>query len=333
MRKILPSNRISKLVRSQIVNNRLLGLPNFVQIEVTTKCNLRCKMCMRSVEEGVLNSDMTISLFDSIISRLKYPTQFVNFIGLGEPLLNPQIFSMIEHAKKRGFKVSLIDNFTLMDQDKSLSLIESGLDYLFVSIDSASKSTFEKIRTGASFDKVIENIKLFVATKNQTNAKKPFFIFKTTISKDNFSEIPQLIKLGEELGADGFDFGKQISQKETYVNDSSLSLNIEDLPKSKLSIDLCELSKTYGCTAGKGCYITFDGKVMPCGHSMMIMPRKRCSEMQLGDLTRDTIDNIWRSAKYRRFRTGLKSGERLPSCKKCPSWRENFKIKSASSSI
>jgi radical SAM protein with 4Fe4S-binding SPASM domain len=327
MRNILSSNQISKIVRSQIVNNRLLGLPDFVQIEVTTKCNLRCKMCMKSMEEGALNSDMTLSLFDSIMGRLKYPTQFVNLVGLGEPLLNPQIFSMIKHAKSRGLKVSLIDNFVLVDRDVSLSLIESGLDYLFVSIDSASKSTFEKFRTGASFDKVIENIKLFVATKNQAKTKRPLLIFKTTVSKDNISEIPQLIQLGEKLGADGFDFGKLISQEDTYVNDSSLSLSIEDLPKSKLSIDLCEMSKTYDCTAKKGCFITFDGKVLPCGHTEEILPRKRWSELQFGDLTRESIDKIWRSANHRQFRSELKSGERLASCKKCPAWRQGFKIK------
>jgi len=96
-------------------------------------------------------------------------------VGLGEPLLHPQLFSIIRSAKKRGLTVSLISNFTLIDRDMSIALIDSGLDFLFVSFDSSVKSIFEKIRSGACFEEVTDNVKLFVRTKEEVKAKTPLF--------------------------------------------------------------------------------------------------------------------------------------------------------------
>jgi len=282
-------------------------------------------MCMKSNKEAnTINSDMPLDLYNSIIGGLKYPTRYISLVGLGEPLLNPYIFSMIDSAKKKGFEVSLIDNFTLIDQNTSLSLIKSGLDYLYVSFDSTSKTLFEKMRTGASFEKVIENVQLFVTTKNELKAGKPTFLFKSTISRENFKEISQLIKLAEDLGVDGINFGKLCAQEEGYVNDLSLSLELEDLPKSKIEIYPCELSKTFPCCASKGCYVTSDGKVLPCGLIIEMIPRKQYSQIQLGNLKNGTIGNIWRSKEYREFRREIASGKLLPLCKKCPAWRKSY---------
>src|SRR3990170_925652 len=243
----------SSRLRNYFVDSHYFGLPRFVQIEITTKCNLRCRYCERSKDDANIDSDMPLDFFNSIIGQLRYPTQCVNLVGLGEPLLHPEIFSMIHVAKKKGFEVSLIDNFTLIDRDKSLALVNSGLDFLYVSFDSVSKNTFEEIRTGACFEKVVENIKLFVKTKKEAKAKKPDFLFKSTISQSNFAEIPQLIRLAEDLGADGINFGKLMSENDSCANQSSVLLKEEDLPRSKIAIYPCELSKSYQCDAIKGC--------------------------------------------------------------------------------
>src|SRR4030066_775547 len=309
----------SSRLRNYLVDNCYFGLPRFVQIETTTKCNLGCRYCERNKDESrVVNSDMSLDFFSSIVSQLRYPTQCIQLVGLGEPLLNPEIFSMIHFAKKKGFEVSLIDNFTLIDRDKSLALINSGLSFLYVSFDSVSKNTFEEIRTGACFEKVVENIKLFVKTKKEAKAKKPDFLFKSTISQSNFAEIPHLIRLAEDLGADGINFGKLMSENDSCANQSSVLLKEEDLPRSKIAIYPCELSKSYQCDAIKGCYVTFDGKVLPCGLMAESVSRAQYAQLQLGDLKFDKIANIWRANSYRKFRNKIGLTEFLPQCKTCP---------------
>jgi len=313
----------STLLRRYAVNVPFFGLPYAVQMEITTKCNLRCEMCARSKEQaGAVNSDMSLDLFNSIVTKLGYPTRHVTLVGLGEPLLNPQVYSMIRSAKENGLKVSLISNFAQLDRDKSLALIDSGLDFLFVSFDSAMKSTFEKIRTGACFEKVIDNVKLFVRTKKEVKAKKPVFFFKSTISKRNFGEIQQLVKLADSLGVDGINFGKLFGEEGDYIHDPSVFLNMEDFRESRIIIDPCELSRTFQCDGIAGCYITFDGKVLPCGVMMQATSRSEYSKYQLGDLRTDTMDKVWRSAKFKQFRRQIKSHSRpyLPICEECPAW-------------
>ena len=315
-------SQLSARGRKFIINSPHLGMPLFVQVEITTKCNLVCKFCTRTFDQAYqVDHDMTLDFFNSIISQLKYPTQSVHLVGMGEPLLNPDVFSMIASAKRNGLEVSLIDNFTLIDREKSLALINSGLDFLYISFDSASKKTFEELRTGATFEKIIENIKLFVRTKKEAKAKTPGFLFKSTISSYNLNEIPQLIKLAEDLGADGINFGKMMSEEESSARISKVRIEEKDLPKSKMSIYPCEMSDSYQCDALRGCYITFDGKILPCGLIPESTYRAQYSQFQLGDLRTDTLGTIWRTS-FRQFRKEIESGKYLPRCKTCAGYKE-----------
>jgi MoaA/NifB/PqqE/SkfB family radical SAM enzyme len=305
-----------------IMDNSHLGMPLFVQIEITSKCNLVCKYCQRTSDpDNQSDNDMSLDSFNMIINQLKYPTRSVHLVGMGEPLLNPDLFSMIRSAKEKGLEVSLIDNFTLIDREKSLALIESGLDFLYISFDSASKDTFEELRTGADFEKIINNVKLFVKTKQETKAKRPVFLFKSTISSFNINEIPQLVKLAEDLGADGINFGKMMSEEESNSIISTIRLNEKDMPSSKIRVYPCELSDSYQCDALSGCYVTFDLKVLPCGLIPESTYRAQYSQFTLGDLNTETLGNVWRHS-FKKFRKKIKSGTYLPRCKTCAGYKE-----------
>ena len=317
----------NKSTRAQkiILNSPHFGMPLSVQIEVTTKCNIGCPLCIRTIDPArIVDSDMPLDFFKSIITQLKGRTESVSLVGLGEPMLHPEIFSIIRFAKENGLEVSLIDNFTLINREKSLALIDSGLDYLYVSFDNVTKEGFEERRTGACFETVVENIKLFVKTKNEVKAKKPVFFFKATISNSNFAEIPTLVKFAEDLGADGINFGKMMDKDESRII-SPPYLNEENLPKSKIAIFPCELSESYECDAIKGCYVTFDGKVLPCGLMAESVSRACYPQLQLGDLNSDTMGNIWRSNRFRQLRKKIESGEYLLECRTCGGYKDPSK--------
>ena len=91
----------------------------------------------------------------------------------------------------------------------------------------------------------------------------------------------------------------------------------EDLPESKIMIDLCELSKSYECDATRGCYVTFDGKMLPCGLMAEWVYRSDYPQVQLGDLTKETLEEVWRSKHFRELRKNIESGKYLTQCKTC----------------
>ncbi|MDD1709788.1 MAG: radical SAM protein [Methanoregulaceae archaeon] len=307
----------SALAQKYVMNSSRFGMPSFVQIEVTTKCNIKCPLCLRTIDPArIIDADMSLDVFKTLINQLKGRTGSISLVGLGEPLLNPEIFSMISFAKKNGLEVSLIDNFTLIDREKSLALIDSELDFLYVSFDNVSKEDFEKRRTGASFENVVENIRLFIKTRNEIQTKQPVFLFKSTISQNNFAEIPKLVKFAEDLGADGINFGKMMDEDESRMV-TPPPLTEKDLPESKIAIDPCELSESYVCDATRGCYVTFDGKVLPCGLMAESVSRAHYPKLQLGDLQSDKLSDIWRSSRFKQLRKNIESGKYLPECATC----------------
>ena len=80
-------------------------LPSSLQIETTTRCNLRCKTCLRSQQA---QGDMPFELFKSIIDQyklLKITGRKIDLTGVGEPLLNTELLPMIRYAKTNETKV------------------------------------------------------------------------------------------------------------------------------------------------------------------------------------------------------------------------------------
>lgn len=339
---MLRNRVINKILSLKIFNNThtILAytthsiMPTHIQVEPTTKCNLNCKICMRSNE---VNCDMSLELFKSIIDQLKYPgllTRSINLTGLGEPLLNPHLVDMVKYASEKKLKVGFTDNFTLMDRNKSFNLIEAGLDSMHVSFDSSSKQKFEEIRGGANFDQVLDNIRIFVRTRRELNSRRPTIMLHSTISRENIGEIQQLISLGESLEVDGIYLRKHIgldgisfkkigfNKWDGDINYSPISLELGSLPKSKIKVKSRHSNNIpVSCFATTECFITFDGKVLPCGNLMELIPREQYSKFQFGDLKHDSLEQVWRSSRYKQFRRRIALAGYNPICKGCVVYR------------
>ena len=82
------------------------GGPMSMTIESTTRCNLSCPMCLRE-RIRVPAKDMELVLFRKIIDEAAGFLELAVPYGLGEPLMNPEIFDMIAfyHGKFDAFAV------------------------------------------------------------------------------------------------------------------------------------------------------------------------------------------------------------------------------------
>ena len=112
------------------------GLPPAeIWIEPTNFCNLRCKMCPQSGgltrEKGFMN----LELYKKIIDEVGKWKPIIKLFNLGEPLLHPEIVNMIKYAKKKGCYVMINTNATLLNEKKSIDIINSGLDEISPSVD------------------------------------------------------------------------------------------------------------------------------------------------------------------------------------------------------
>jgi hypothetical protein len=142
---------------------RCQSAPREWMVESTNRCNLSCAMCTRHLV-AFRQEDMTLAFFVNLVDRhpeleAVWPHVF------GEPLLHPQIFGFIRHAKSRNITVSLSTNITLLDEESGVRLMESGLDYLVLPVDGVSGNAYEINRYPATRQDVEDRVEKFLLLK------------------------------------------------------------------------------------------------------------------------------------------------------------------------
>lgn len=295
-------------------------------VEPSAKCNLRCIMCMNSRVPAlnINNPYMSYYLFKSIVDQINsdLPTvEKITFTGMGEPFLNPNLISMIRYAKKNGLQVTLNTNFTVATENDIFKLINAKIDVLSISIDGATKETFERIRVGSTFEKVLKNVILVLRTKQRLGVKFPKIYFNCVIVKENVHEAAKIIRLAEKLGVDGVNFNKPTYPGVKFSETSTYGLQVKELSSTKLKVDVTYLNDIVpDCRVPRSCYITFDGKVLPCTIIAMTLLRCDYSLYMLGDLTKQSFKDIWFSPHYKELRSRvIRSGHgHMPFCAYCP---------------
>ena len=147
-----------------------------MDIEPTTGCNFRCTMCDVSSPNWV-TKNMKIETFKKIIDMNKQLLQ-IKLQGMGEPLLIKYI-QFIDYASKYGIFVQFVTNGSLLTEKIIDNLYnKDNISNINVSIDGATKKTFEGIRIRSDFDKVINNtIKLILKIKTKNKKKTYFYRF------------------------------------------------------------------------------------------------------------------------------------------------------------
>ena len=123
------------------LNRTSTRVPLHIDIEATSNCNLKCTMCPRTVFINA-NSFWKVENFDLekfkniIIEAGSKGTTALKLQYLGEPLMNRDIFDMIKFAKENRFiDVMFNTNATNLTKDKSIKLLESGIDKISFSFD------------------------------------------------------------------------------------------------------------------------------------------------------------------------------------------------------
>ncbi|HAJ27398.1 MAG TPA: hypothetical protein DCG53_09185 [Syntrophus sp. (in: bacteria)] len=145
--------------------------PSIIDIEtVHGICNASCIMCSihsSSQRPQLMSQEMFVNIVNKLIPY-RESIEYLNIVGLGEAILDPNVFVKIGVAKDAGFRqVSLPTNGGMLDKRRASKLLDTGIDIVIFSIDSLRKDRFEQIRQGLSFQRVIDNIQMFIRLRNE----------------------------------------------------------------------------------------------------------------------------------------------------------------------
>lgn len=146
--------------------------PYTLFIEPTNACNLHCVFCPQHRQKRSRGM-MSLELFRRILADAKdCGVHKINLFFLGESLLHPDIFTMLKEIKAANLISRLNTNATLLTPEKSVRLLESGLDYLTISFDGANQESYEKLRVKASFHATKDNIAHICGLKKEWGENK-----------------------------------------------------------------------------------------------------------------------------------------------------------------
>jgi radical SAM protein with 4Fe4S-binding SPASM domain len=287
--------------------NRVLSkVPIHLDIEATSACNLRCIMCPRTdmIESGtfwkVQNFDL--SLYRQLIDEgVEKGLCSLKFNYLGEPLMNPDLIEMIRYAKQAGvIDVMFNTNAALLTEEKSRQLIASGLDKLFFSFDSPRREDYNRIRIGADYDKVFENIKRFMAIRQEMNSIHPF----TRVSM-------VLMKETEGVWEDFQAMFSPVVDAVAYVD--YLDHAGQHNPERTL-VPLGSRKSRFCCPQlWQRMFVHPDGVVTPCCIDS-------ARDLEMGNVKQQSIEEIWLGERYQSLRELHAAGrfEESATCARCP---------------
>ena len=304
--------------------------PRSIQIECTTKCNLRCTFCELSYwsEEP---ADLEFENVQTMVAHLP-KLKRIDLTGIGEALVNKNFFDIVKFLKSRGICITLNDNFMLMTEKTARRVVDLGIDQIFLSLDGASPETYEPIRRGAKFDTVVANVKRLMAIKKETGSQLPEVKINTVVCDTNYHELPQIVELAHEIGIGMVQFVNIVTFDDTdsmgtddirgkvrqkfeaaIARAEELGVLVKVELFDKLPVQQCDFPWTRN-------FVTYDGFVHPCCYTTQSGDRTAQNGRSLGNLVDNTYADIWSGKQYAAFRQKMSEGVLPYQCEHCPKY-------------
>lgn len=301
----------------------LSEVPDFpiqIDFELNDSCNYSCPMCTYSSEsenDKEKKSWFDFDIYKRFISEgVKRGLKSVRLNYINEPLMRRDITKFISYARESGLlDIYFSTNGSLLTEKVSGELIGAGLLRLQVSIDAATKETYDKIRPGGDFQNVLNNIDKFLQIRNEMGSVLPTLRINFVKTEANAHELPLFIEYWENkadaIGIQDFiDIGNFIPNELAGDNTSDFKCNQP----------FCHLT------------IRSNGDILPCcafyGAQMPIGKVKTSDSITTkhAELTDSTIIDIWMSKELIRLREIHKNGEywKNPVCRKCVNSTSSF---------
>lgn len=295
---------VSSLQRSTDKRQQFdLLMPSTFAIETSLVCNLKCPEC--ALGGNIIDRKKGLMLFDQfkvIASRISPFAKLVYLHLWGEPMLNPDIFSMIRLAATFS-STHISTNALTLNRDTAEGLITSGVSEILVSIDGFTQEVYEIYRVGGDLQKALDALRILqelnVAKGNKVKLIPQFIVFK-----HNQHEMNRFRGYCREIGLEAVF-------KAPYLRKQGSHISCADDPQyirpHYPTIDAMKLAMA-DCPNPKDVFtILLDGSVVACCHDYK---RATC----FGNIFDNDVLEIWKSPEFRQFRWDILSGNAPSFC-------------------
>ncbi len=302
--------------------------PRLLEVEVTTHCPLKCIICEHTYwqEEP---KDMSFEQFKHIVDQFP-KLKWIGLTGIGESFINKDFIRMLEYVKLKKIYIELYDNFLFIDETAANALVNLSVDKIFISIDAATKDTYEKIRVGANFDTVIKNIKRLLELRRLHNVPYPEISYHFIINKININEVVEFLDLVKSLTGNESSviFTRLLHD---YPEVKHLSVDVPEALVREITRRSSELGIRVGWNANvpikkpfiSECsfwimpFIFVTGEVIPCCAGNEANRRDYQKKYSLGNIFKNKFNDIWSAKEYDKLRWDIHKGICPKQCNNC----------------
>ena len=197
-------------VRTSIESHqtRLDQGPLHIRLEIAASCNLACIMCPFGQPGGYGPSDgirfMTLDVFKSVEPLLPRALT-INAFGLGEPFLSPHFLPILRRSRALNADAVVFcstNGVTYSERTITAIVAERLVNVLQISVDGASKETYEHIRAGGRFEQLMKNLRVLQREKARLRARVPSTKVQMVVMQPNMHELVDVTRAMIDHGAD-----------------------------------------------------------------------------------------------------------------------------------
>lgn len=311
----------------QQVNRRLLprrevALPHILHVGVTTHCNLRCPGCPTGTKAlGRQRGHLDYDVYRRVIDELRSTLMFTLFWDWGEPFLHRRLADMVAHAKQSQIKAVISTSGTICNSEEQIErLVAVGPDVVIVCIDGATQESYAKYRVGGQLSEAMATLQRLEAARRRQGVLYPLIEFRSLATRYTEAEMPELLAMAEETGADVFSV-KTLRPYDYRGHDIDRELApvSNDLARYGYQGDGARgrenrTDATAGpLTCGKPLYaptLNADGDVMFCSYA-------RHEGEKFGNVTYGSFRKLWKSPQAAQKRWDYLRHDGTEACQTC----------------
>jgi len=275
-----------------------IDFPIHLDIETTNICNLSCPMCPRTVllaEENFSDlMSMTKDDYKGIIDEgVKHGLKSIKLNYLGEPFSHKDLIWQVQYAKNKGvIDVMINTNASLLTKKMSKSILNSGIDGVFVSFDAIDPEDYESQRVGTSLGLVIDNI--FEFTKQRKKIRPSCQIRLSMVMYEDPKWLRQFeaMEVMWEKHVDALGYGYYTDRDQDTI---------------------------YPEVEGFHCAQPFQRMFLKVNGNVTICCIDDKDEVVTGNWREESLYNIWNGKKYKKIRKKHANGQYydMKMCQKC----------------
>jgi MoaA/NifB/PqqE/SkfB family radical SAM enzyme len=172
-----------------------------IRMDTINLCNLRCKMCYYSSDYNRKKDEMDLPLFRRIADQVFPKTRFLYLSCATEPTMNKRFADILSTTAE--YKVpftSFCTNGQFLREEVVQSAIEGKISEIIFSVDGATAETYEHIRRGGKWDRLVASMDLLASMKERASVRNPVTRINFTCMSRNLHELPQMVHFAADHG-------------------------------------------------------------------------------------------------------------------------------------